>query len=384
MYVIGVTGTKWKTTTSTLIATALEKSGRNVCLLTTAQVWMSGEKSENQSKMTMDSPFKLWKHIRKAKQMGVTHLVLETSSHGIYYFRNFWIRYDIVALTNISQDHLDLHGSMDHYVATKARLFKQEHWKICVLPRDCEYFDIFAAQAGPHPVTYSMKQPADYQTRSLVADADGIDIVIKSSTPLAEEARITTKLVWVFNAENILTAYTTLRTMGIETAPIQDAWEDFTGVPGRMEPVPNTRWLTILVDYAHTETSLRSVLETLKHNKQRIIIVFGATGDRDTTKRPKMGAVAHELADIVVLTDDDTYTEPSGRIIEMVKKWIPRPEGDTFQIIPDRKEAIHWALRKAQSGDIVLIAGKWCETVQVTNKGSIPWSDRGIVEEFLR
>lgn len=384
MYVIGVTGTKWKTTTSTLIATALEKSGRNVCLLTTAQVWMSGEKSENQSKMTMDSPFKLWKHIRKAKQMGVTHLVLETSSHGIYYFRNFWIKYDIVALTNISQDHLDLHGSMDHYVATKARLFKQEHWKICVLPRDCEYFDIFAAQAGPHPVTYSMKQPADYQTRSLVADADGIDIVIKSSTPLAEEARITTKLVWVFNAENILTAYTTLRTMGIETAPIQDAWEDFTGVPGRMEPVPNTRWLTILVDYAHTETSLRSVLETLKHNKQRIIIVFGATGDRDTTKRPKMGAVAHELADIVVLTDDDTYTEPSGRIIEMVKKWIPRTEGDTFQVIPDRKEAIQWALRKAQSGDIVLIAGKWCETVQVTNKGSIPWSDRGIVEEFLR
>lgn len=384
MYIIGVTGTKGKTTTSTLIATALEKSGRNVCLLTTAQVWMAGEKSENQSKMTMDSPFKLWKHIRKAKQMGVTHLVLETSSHGIYYFRNFWVKYDIVALTNISQDHLDLHGSMDHYVATKARLFKHEQWKICVLPRDCEYFDIFAAQAGPHPVTYSMKQPADYQTRSLVADADGIDIVIKSSTPLAEEARIITKLVWVFNAENILTAYTTLRTMGIETAPIQDAWEDFTGVPGRMEPVPNTRWLTILVDYAHTETSLRSVLETLKHNKQRIIIVFWATGDRDTTKRPKMGAVTHELADIVVLTDDDTYTEPSGRIIDMVKKWIPRTEGDTFQVIPDRKEAIHWALRKAQSGDIVLVAGKWCETVQVTNKGSIPWSDRGIVEEFLK
>lgn len=383
MYVIGVTGTKGKTTTSTLIATALEESGRIVCLLTTAQVWMAGEKSENQSKMTMDSPFKLWKHIRKAKLMGVTHLVLETSSHGIYYFRNFWIRYDIVALTNISQDHLDLHGSMDHYVATKARLFKREHWKICVLPRDCEYFDIFAAQAGPHPVTYSMKQPADYQTRSLMAGADGIDIVIKSSTPLTEEARIITKLVWVFNAENILTAYTTLRTMGIETTPIQDAWEDFTGVPGRMEPVPNTRWLTILVDYAHTETSLRSVLETLKHNKQRIIIVFWATGDRDTTKRPKMGAVAHELADIVVLTDDDTYTEPSAKIIDMVKKWIPRTEGDTFQIIPDRKEAIQWALRKAQSGDIVLIAGKWCETVQVTNKGSIPWSDRGIVEEFL-
>jgi UDP-N-acetylmuramoyl-L-alanyl-D-glutamate--2,6-diaminopimelate ligase len=108
--------------------------------------------------------------------------------------------------------------------------------------------------------------------------------------------------------------------MGIETAAIQEGWKNFTGVPGRMEPVPNTLGITILVDYAHTETSLRSVLETLKNNNQRMIVVFGATGDRDTTKRPKMGAVVHELADIIVLTDDDTYTEPSGRIIDMVKK----------------------------------------------------------------
>lgn len=108
--------------------------------------------------------------------------------------------------------------------------------------------------------------------------------------------------------------------MGIETAPIQEGWKNFTGVPGRMEPVPNSKGITVLVDYAHTETSLQSVLETLKANNQRIIVVFGATGDRDTTKRPKMGAVVHALADIIVLTDDDTYTEPSGRIIDMVKK----------------------------------------------------------------
>ncbi len=384
MYVIGVTGTKGKTTTSTLIATALEESGRVVCLLTTAQVWIAGEKRENQSKMTMDSPFKLWKTIKKARKMGVTHLVLETSSHGIYYFRNFGIHYNTVTLTNISQDHLDLHGTMQHYASTKARLFKKSFWKICILPRDCEYFDMFEKQAGTDCITYSMKESAAYQTRSLITDQNGIDIVIKSTTSFAEEGRIVSKLVGVFNAENILAAYTTLRAVGIETHVLQDAWKDFTGVPGRMEPVPNELGLTILVDYAHTETSLRSVLETLKHNKQRIIIVFGATGDRDTTKRPKMWAVSHELADIIVLTDDDTYTEPSEKIIEMVRKWIPRKEGDTFQIIPDRKEAIQWALRKAKSGDIVLIAGKWCETVQVTNKWHIPWSDRGIVEEFLK
>jgi len=240
MCIIGVTGTKGKTTTSTLIATALEASGRPVCLLSTAQVWMAGEKSENQSKMTMDSPFKLWKTIKKAKKMGVTHLVLETSSHGIYYFRNFGIKYNIVVLTNISQDHLDLHGTMDHYVQTKARLFKKEPGKICILPRDCDYFDIFEKQSGSDCVTYSMKQPASYQIRSLQADGTGIDMVIKSNIPLMEEARITSKLVGVFNAENIIAAYTTLRTIGIETRPIQEAWKNFTGVPGRMEPVPNT------------------------------------------------------------------------------------------------------------------------------------------------
>jgi len=165
MYIIGVTGTKGKTTTSTLIASALEESGRKIALLSTAQIWIAGEKHENKSKMTMDNPFRMWKLLRKARKKGVTHLVLETSSHGIYYFRNFGIRYNAVVLTNISQDHLDLHGTMDHYARTKARIFQREahkicmeHYartkarifqreanKICVLPKDCAYFSLFYA-----------------------------------------------------------------------------------------------------------------------------------------------------------------------------------------------------------------------------------------------
>lgn len=189
--------------------------------------------------MTMDSPFRLWKTIKKAKKMGVTHLILETSSHGIYYFRNMGIRYDTVVLTNISQDHLDLHGTMDHYVRTKARLFKHDMHKLCILPRDCQYFDVFQKQAGDC-ITYSMQDPATYQVRALRTDAEGIDMVIKSTLPIVEEARITSGLVGVFNAENLLAAYATLRSIGIETKPIQDGWKNFTGVPGRMEPVPNT------------------------------------------------------------------------------------------------------------------------------------------------
>ncbi len=118
-------------------------------------------------------------------------------------------------------------------------------------------------------------------------------------------------------------------------------------MPGRLELVPNKNGITVLVDYAHTEASLRSVMQALK-GEQKIILVFGATGDRDTTKRPKMGAVAHELADTIVVTDDDTYTETSERIIEMVKKGIPRTIGDTYQVIPDRRKAITWALKHAK------------------------------------
>ncbi len=384
MYIIGVTGTKGKTTTSTLIAQALEESGRKTALLSTAQVWIAWEKRENQSKMTMDNPFRMWKLLREAQKKGVTHLVLETSSHGIYYFRNFGIKYNAVLLTNISQDHLDLHGSMDHYAQTKARLFKREPGKICILPKDCDYFPLFyaAASAGgdtKNIVTYSMKKPDDYSLKHLQATESGMDIGIKWPD---EETLIQTLLRGVFNAENILWAYALLRSIQIGVQPITRAWRDFTGVPGRLELVPNKHGITVLVDYAHTEASLKSVMEALK-GEQKIILVFGATGDRDTTKRPKMGAVAHELAHTIVLTDDDTYTESSERIIEMVKKGIPRRIGETYQIIPDRREGIKWALKHAKKWDIVLIAGKGCETVLVTNDGPIPWSDRKIAEEIL-
>lgn len=207
MYIIGITGTKGKTTTSTLIAQALEESGRKVALLSTAQIWIAGEKRENHSKMTMDNPFHMWKILREAQKKGVTHLVLETSSHGIYYFRNFGIKYNAVLLTNISQDHLDLHGSMDHYAQTKARLFQRETGKICVLPRDCDYYPLFygVASTGAHMthhiVTYSMKEPSNYYLKHLQATEHGMEIGIRG---LEEETFIHTPLRGIFNAENIL------------------------------------------------------------------------------------------------------------------------------------------------------------------------------------
>lgn len=384
MYVIGVTGTKGKTTTSTLIARALEESGKKVVLLSTAQIWIVGDKRENKSKMTMNSPFRMWKHLREAKKKWATHLVLETSSHGIYYFRNYGIKYNAVLLTNISQDHLDLHGTMDHYAHTKARIFTKEDDKICVLPRDSSYFSLFydIATEGNTPVniiTYSMKTPSDYYVKHLVSWDTGMELWIHSQD---EETLVQIPIRWEFNAENVLWAYALLRTIDIPVQSITRAWKKFTGVPWRFELVPNEHNITVIVDYAHTEASLRGILQALQW-KQKIILVFWATGDRDNTKRPKMWAVAHELTQTIVLTDDDTYTEPSKNIIDMVKKGIPRTIWKTYQIIPDRREAIVWAIKHAEEWNIVLIAGKGCETAQITNDWPIPWSDRGIAEKVL-
>ena len=224
-----------------------------------------------------------------------------------------------------------------------------------------------------------MQDAADYRLRKMKNTTEGMDIDIKWPD---EEALIQSKLKGVFNAENVLAAYSLLRAIGIASTPIVRAWRDFTGVPGRLELVPNTHWFTVLVDYAHTEASLASVLTALKGD-QKILLVFGATGDRDTTKRPKMGAVAHLLADTIVLTDDDTYSEPSEKILTMIQEGIPRIPGDTYQIIPDRRDAIQWALKHAKKWDIVLIAGKGCETAQITNDWPIPWSDRKVAEEIL-
>ena len=297
MYVIGVTGTKGKTTTSTLIATALESAGKKVLLITTAQVWMAGERSENHTKMTMDSPFRLWRLVRRAKKLGVTHIVLETSSHGIYYSRNLGIRYDAVVLTNISQDHLDLHETMEHYVATKAKIFAQEPHKLCILPRDCAYFPVFAKQAGDDVITYSMSHVADYQVTDIQTSSEEMQIIIKE-TRNSEFITLNSHLVGIFNAENLLTAYSTLRTIGIEKKILQDAWRDFSGAPGRMERVPNTLGLTILVDYAHTEASLRSVLETIKMQNDGFI--------KNSDKAPLSRGVPKDEAGGLVVNESET------------------------------------------------------------------------------
>ncbi len=392
MIVIGITGTKWKTTTTNLIAKWLQKAGKKVAMFSTVNISINGEVEDNNMKMTTPSPFFLWKWLRDARDAGCEYAIIETSSHALFYHRVHGLRYDAAVLTNIAQDHLDLHGTMESYVDTKLQLFRNlykngiKKWvrKIGVVNIDSEYSDRFLSRDIVVDNLYTVGFSPSAQIRAENVTNTELTTEFDVRIP-SNQFHLTSKLPGNFNISNILCAVAVLMSQKIDVSTIQSLISEFACVPGRLEEISNTRGAKIYVDYAHTEDSLRSVLDTLRQIKtsERIITVFGATGDRDRTKRPKMWKVVDTMSDIVILTDDDTYTEDSLRIIRDVTEGISRHEGEGFWIIPSREDAIRTALIMLQPGDVLIVAGKWAETVQVTQKWSIAWNDRKVIERIL-
>lgn len=317
--------------------------------------------------MTSPSPFYMWDFLSRAKRAGCEYAVIETSSHALYYHRVHGLRYDAAVLTNIAQDHLDLHKTMDNYIDTKLQLFRNLYKngikkgirKVGVVNIDSEYSDRFLTRdiVVDNLYTVGFSPSAQIRAENIVNTemTTEFDVRIPSNT-----FHLSSRLPGNFNISNILCAVAILMSQKIDIPTIQALIVEFACVPGRLEEVSNTRGAKIYVDYAHTEDSLRSVLSTLCElsTTQRLITVFGATGDRDRTKRPKMGKVVDELSDVVILTDDDTYTEDSLRIIRDVSEGITRREGEGFWIIPSRGDAIRTALIMLRPGDVLIIAGK--------------------------
>lgn len=392
MIVIGITGTKGKTTTSNLIARGLIAAGKKVAMFTTVNTIIGDKEEENTMKMTTPSPFAVWNFITRARNAGCEYLVMETSSHALFYHRVHGLHYDVAVMTNISQDHLDLHKTMDSYVDTKLILFKnlykygikKEVKKVGVVNVDNEYASRFLSKEivvdAMHTFGFSANASIRAGNFQSTLSWLSFDVRMPSNT-----FHIQSKLQWEFNAMNILAATAVLISQKVDIEMICQTMATVNGIPWRLEEVPNRRWAKIFVDYAHTEDSLKNVLETLRKidGTKRIITLFWATGDRDKTKRPKMGRITHILSDIIILTDDDTYTEDSLAIIRDVSVGIDRREGDNFWIVPDREDAIRTALLILQSWDILLVAGKGAETVQVTQQWSIPWNDRKVIERIL-
>jgi UDP-N-acetylmuramyl-tripeptide synthetase len=341
--------------------------------------------------MTSPDAFQLQRLLKEAKNKWCEIAVIETASHWIKMNRVWWIEYDIAVLTNITQDHLDLHKTMKDYVNTKLKLFsnlitsRKKPWvkKVAIINKDSNYSDLFLDETYNSLYTYWNSRWVDLIAKNVSNDWIYTKFEVDVAWP---NIFIETKLKWDFNIQNILAAIWVFIALNIESNTISRIIKEIDWVPWRMENVENDEWINIIIDYAHTEDALEKVLDTIKWFKKdwKIITVFWATWDRDKSKRFNMWKIVSENSDIVILTQDDDYSEKTEDIINDVLPWINRKETEDFWVISTRREAIQTALLKAQKWDIVLIAWKWDEHVMVTNEWSVKWHDKTIVKEILK
>lgn len=390
MHVIGVTWTNGKTTTCNIIASWLRASWKKVFMFTTVNIIMWDEEYLNETKMTSPDSFELQRLLSEAKKIWCEVAVIETASHWIVMHRVWWLEYDTCVLTNITQDHLDLHKTMENYVNTKLTIFKnlirykRKPWikKTAIINIDSNYSELFLAETYDTFYTYWMNSKANFIPYGIETSINWTKFSVKMAW---NDISIDTHLLWEFNVYNILAAIWVFVSIWMRQQEIESSIKSILWIPWRMEKIENNFWFTIIVDYAHTEDALRESLSTIKGMKwlDRIITVFWATWDRDKTKRPLMWKVVSDLSDIVILTQDDDYTENTESIMKDVLPWIERKEWENFWIIANRKEAIQTALMSAEKWDVVFLAGKWDEHIMVTNSWPVEWHDKTIVQEIL-
>lgn len=418
LLIIGITGTKGKTTSCHFLKSVLEEAGYKVGMATTVDFHIGSKKWINESNKTVVPPEKLQAFIRKVKDAGCNALVLEVSSHALDQHRVWGIPFRFVGFTNLSHDHLDYHQSMDEYRDSKLKLFTWRGIKAMVANTD-DPAGRYMLEKTSAPRRWSVSAqdplPAPRATDHLFADKISANSSSASFTLISEEdsERVSLNLPGRFNIENALVAAGLALNLNIRLTTIAAGLMRLQSVPGRLEKIETRRGSTIIIDYAHTPDSLEKLYSTLRPDvRGRMIAVLGATGDRDKTKRPIMGALAARFCDYLYLTNEEPYTEDPATIIEDIAKGVPRgrslfkesrevklkqekqpvfkqPVNETGENawwwkLPDRKAAIKAAISKAKLDDVVLITGMGAQTKRIVGSKAEPWNDRKVVEEVLR
>ena len=382
MKLVGITGTNGKTTTTHLVEFLLNQTQHLTALMGTLYTRWQGY----QQTALHTTPFavELQKQFAEAVEAGCEYGVMEVSSHALAQGRVLGCPFEVAVFTNLTQDHLDYHKDMEDYFQAKALLFSPDYLKgRAVINQDDLYGKRLIEQLPPDQVwSYSVEDStADLWTSDLIYESEGVQGILH--TPKGEIA-FQSPLVGQFNISNLLAAVGAALHLGLELEAIAQALSHFTGVPGRMEQVqisPNQD-ISVIVDYAHTPDSLENSLRAARpFISGRMICVFGCGGDRDRTKRPKMGAIAANLSDWAVVTSDNPRTEDPERILQDVLTGIPDTVNPT--VICDRAEAIRTAILQAQPGDGVLIAGKGHEDYQILGTEKIHFDDREQAREAL-
>ncbi len=361
MTMIGVTGTNGKTTTTYLIKHILEAQGHKVGLIGTNQNLVGDEVVETER--TTPESYELHALFARMRDAGCTHVIMEVSSHSLVLDRVRGIPFAVGAFTNLTQDHLDFHKTMEDYRKAKALLFTM--CRTGVLNLDDPAADKMIADARCPVLTFSAQSDnANLSAKNVQLHADGVDFICATEGALA---RVHLGIPGLFSVHNALCALGCAVALDIPLERAAAALGDAHGVKGRAEVVPTPTDYTVLIDYAHSPDGVENILKAVRgFSKGRVIAIFGCGGDRDRTKRPKMGALAAQLADLCVVTSDNPRTEQPEAIIADIVEGMHGSK-TPYEVICDRREAIRWALAHARKDDTLVFMGKGHETYQEIN-----------------
>lgn len=378
LHLIGVTGTNGKTTTACLLKSILEHAGHKVGLIGTIQN-MIGDRALPAARTTPDT-YDLQSLFALMVAEGCDYCVMEVSSHALDQERVAGCTFDAAVFSNLTQDHLDYHGTMENYLAAKKRLFFQ--CRHAIINADDRWADSLT-DGIPGPITrYSAKlDAADFIAKNIEYKADGVRFVLVGDGQLG---RVHLHIPGQFSVYNGMAAAACAVSLGLPFETVIEALDKAPGVKGRAEVVPTGRDFTVVIDYAHTPDGLENICRTLKDCcSGRLITVFGCGGDRDRLKRPQMGSIAAKLSDLAVVTSDNPRTEDPAFIIEEIVAGM-KDTKTPVKVIENRVEAIHWAIQNAKAGDTVLLAGKGHETYQILSTGVIHLDEREVVAEAIK
>lgn len=380
--VVGVTGTNGKTTVSQLLAQWARLLGKSSAVMGTIGNGLLGQ--IQQANNTTGSAVEIQRNLANFMAQGADFVAMEVSSHGLVQYRVENLHFDAAIFTNLSRDHLDYHHTMENYAAAKKRLFSELQCQQQIINADdkvgqqwlTELANAVAVSCDPN---YQPQQKNFVKATALSFTAQGIQLKIHSSWG---EAELQANLVGAFNASNLLLALATLLALGYPLAKLVQTAPQLQGVCGRMEMLTANNKPTAIVDYAHTPDALQKALQAARvHCQGKLWCLFGCGGDRDKGKRPLMGAVAEQYADMLVLTSDNPRTEQPEHILQDILQGIKQPQDVVVE--PQRELALQYAMQHAQPNDVVLVAGKGHEDYQIIGKTKYPFSDQAIIKQLL-
>jgi UDP-N-acetylmuramoyl-L-alanyl-D-glutamate--2,6-diaminopimelate ligase len=375
MMLIGVTGTNGKTTITNIIKHILESCGHKTGLIGTI-CNMSG-KRELPAHYTTPEPLELQGILNEMANDGCEYCVMEVSSHALAQKRVAGLSFIAGVFTNLTQDHLDFHKTMENYLKAKQKLFEVS--SVGIINLDDPYAATIIKEAACKTVTYGLTESADFSAASIEYRTDGISYTLRGDI----SCRVNACLPGGFSVYNTLAALACAVTIGIPAKDAVSALETFSGVRGRIEVVPTGRNFTVILDYAHTPDGLEKILCAVKGFAQgRVVALFGCGGDRDKGKRPKMGAIAAQNADFLVVTSDNPRSEEPEAIINDILEGLKGFE-TPYIVKTNRREAIKYAIFNAKKDDVIVLAGKGHEDYQILSTGRIHFDEHEVVAEIL-